>query len=280
MKILAMTSVTLFSLLSLFMGAAAWFQSNRNVNNAADGMEISLNGNLASIDVYRATTTNVDGYTFSSTPIQEIIVESWNENGAVIKGREYGEEEWTAYSSCPAINMNPNITVAGEQVEDPFSPLSPYHPLMLVFTYKEELDASADKIRIYAETNRRFLAPSKSPSGASLAAETIQAEDNPMSSFIRTYSKGYDGETAVDFSYTRAQLSAMQSGSFATLDGENLPTFNDRPTFFEDNTHSVKKVAMIFEYNIDVIEYIYYYYVGWTLLDNTITALCDWRLYV
>ena len=279
LKIVAATSVVLFSLMAAFAGSIAWFNAAQALSNRGSDMSVGLVGNLESIDVYTTTSADADGYIFSSTPVQQIRVTSWADGHASFEARS-GESAWASYASCPAINMNPNIVIGNDELEDPFSPLSPFHPLMLICTYRDEIDATEESVRIYAETSHAFLADAVTPSGSSLPGETIRATGNPLSSFIQAYSKGYDSSTSVPFSYEMDDLSSMQHGTFASLNGEGTPTFNANPTFFYDDEHDVKKVAIIFEYNIPVIEYIYFRNLGLSVLDDVITATCDWRLYV
>lgn len=282
LKILAATSVTIFSLLSVFTSTAAWFDSQRNLKNGANEMAVSVTGDLESINIYRATTADVNGYAFNPVPTQTIIAE-WTGGEPVFKYKNAGDAEYSDYTSSAKITMNPNVIIDNVSMEDPFSPLSPYHPLMLVIEYREEIDASEKKVKISAETNKNFLTPAKSVTNVNLPAETIAATGNPMSSFIKTYSKGYDKDDEVDFSFTSSTLessSSIQKSSFATLNGDQLPTFNSSPVFFTDNQNQIKKVALILEYNIEVIEYIYYYHLGESILDNTITAICDWSLMI
>ena len=279
LKIVAATSVVLFSLMAAFAGSIAWFNATQALSNRGSDMSVGLMGDLQSIDVYRATSADADGYTFSSTPIQQIRVTTWATGNATFEAKS-GESDWVSYASCPAIDMNPNIVIGNDELEDPFSPLSPFHPLMLICTYRDEIDAAENNVRVYAETSHRFLTDAVTPSGSALTGETIQATGNPLSSFIQAYSKGYDSSTSVPFTYVMGDLDSMQHSSFASLNGDNAPVFDANPTFFFDNEHSVKKVAIIFEYNIPVIEYIYFRNLGLSVLDNVITATCDWRLYV
>ena len=280
LKILAAASMALFSLLSVFAATTAWFDSVRSLDDYANQMQIDIIGNLHSIEVYRADTADADGYVFSQTPAQEIIVERWESGAAVFKCKNAGDTEYTSYDTAPPINMTPDIIIGEDPFEDPFTPLSPYHPLYLVFTYRETVDAATDRIKITAETQKSFLTPAKSPTGASLTPEPLSTDSNPMSSFIQTYALGYGEEEDVKFNFTTAELGTLQHSSFASLDGEGYPVFNSSPTFFEDNTNSLKRVGIIFEYYFELIEYIYYYHVGDPILDNTIRSLCDWRLFV
>lgn len=279
LKIAAMTSVVIFTLFAVFSGSVAWFNTMQALSNDTSDMAVGLVGDLESIDIYSTTSADADGYVFSQTPIQQIRVTSWADGNASFQARS-GSGDWISYSSCPAIDMNPDVVIDNLEMDDPFSPLSPYHPLMFVCTYREEIDASKNNVRVYAETSHSFLADAVTPAGAPIAGEAIQATGNPLSSFIHTYSKGYDLSTSVDFSYGTEDLEAMQHSSFATLNGNNAPIFDANPTFFYDAENNVKKVAIIFEYNFPVIEYIYFKNVGLPVLDDVITATCDWRLYV
>ncbi len=279
LKIIAATSMCVFSLFALFSGTIAWFNVTQAATNNANQMGINAVTELEYIKIYRSTSATSEGYTFSETPIQTIFADRAN-GMPELKFRSDDSEPWASYTSAAMVNMNPDIIVDSVPTEDPFTPLSPYHPLLMVIEYRSELTTTENAATITAETSHAFIAPSVDTNGSALPAEGIRASGNPMSSFIKTYAQGYDSATAVDFSYTTAELSAMQSGAFATLNDSGNPVFNNNPTFFSENTNPVKKVAMIFEYNPTMIDYVYYYYVGETVLDETIATVCDWTLFI
>ena len=285
LKLLAATSVAIFSLLAVFTSTAAWFDSSKSLGNNAGQMEVNVAGPLERIDVYRAETANVDRYVFSSTPIQQIKVSDWTGGDAEFEYKNSGDSAYHSYDdSKDAVTMNPSVLVDGEWFEDPFSPLSPYHPLMMVFTYREEINASEERVKIFAETDHSFIedAVAPAPSGEALTGEGIKSSGNPLSSFIRTYSKGYAAVTNIPFTYTAQALkdNSMQKSSFVTIQEEQTPVFDNEPTIFSTQTGNVKKVAVIFEYYIDAVEYVYSNNIGNPIIDNVIYATCDWRLYV
>lgn len=272
--------MTIFSLMAVFTGTLAWFNANRVINNGANQMEIGVVGDLESVTIYRADAASLEGYTFNQTPIQTIRVSNWSGGTPVLQYKNAGDADWSDYSGAAAINMNPNIIVDGDSLEDPFTPLSPYHPLLMVVEYSDEIDCSERSVKISAETENNFIAPSKGGDDNPLTAVGIKSSNNPMSSFIKMYAQGYGKNDSVLFSYTTSNLESMQTSSFATINESSVPTFNKTPVIFNDNESAIKKVAIIFEYNIDAIDYIYYYYVGEEALDNTIGTICDWSLYV
>ena len=58
-RIAAMTSMTIFSLMAVFAGTLAWFNANRVINNGADSMQISsLGGKLKSISFHSLSAKN------------------------------------------------------------------------------------------------------------------------------------------------------------------------------------------------------------------------------
>ncbi len=280
LKIIAATSMVVFTLFACFAGSIAWFNTVQMAANNANQMGIGGVGNLSSINVYRADSASVEGYTFNQTPIQTIRVAAWQGGQPVLQYKNAGDADWSAYTTEAAVNMNPDITDGEEVYEDPFTPLSPYHPLLMVFEYREVRNGAEEKISLYAETTHSFMAPSVDSEGNALEAEGVKASGNPMSSLVHTYAKGYGENDSLDFSFDATVLSSMQQSSFATFDEDEEPVFNNSPVFFEDSENSIKKISIIIEYDADLIEYIYYYYVGSSVLDSTITTVCDWTLNV
>ncbi len=246
-------------------------------------MSIRVVSDFKSINVYRSTTANVNEYVFSTTPAQTIEIERWDGATPVFRSSVDGGANWSAYSTAPAINMNPDLSIDDQSVPDPFSPLSPYHPLLFVVEYEKVRDASSQAVEIRAQTNSGFLIEgTKSSSGTPVGTATLKQSGNPMSNFIMTYAQGYGSDDDVQFSYTADYLSGsnMQKNSFAKINGNGEAQFDDEMSVFQSTTEQIKKIGVIFEYNFDVIEYIYYKLLGNALLDNVISATCDWSLMI
>ncbi|MCR5079567.1 MAG: hypothetical protein K6B65_06615 [Bacilli bacterium] len=171
LKIAAMTSMTVFSLLAVFTGTMAWFNASRVLNNGANQMEIGVTHNLQSIKIYPVVTANIeDGYEFSATPIQTITV---NSPAPSISDWQYQEGGSSAvpYDSAEVVPMNPQVSnptssSGSSMVDDPFSPISPYHPLLMIIEYKDAVTVNAtETVTVKMETNNNFLTLTISSSG-------------------------------------------------------------------------------------------------------------------
>ena len=276
MKILAMTSVTLFSLLSLFMGAAAWFQSNRNVNGNADALEITNIQDFASLEIHAVSSVDTESgsspiYTFNST---------------------------AAYTIGPDGKMTSSVPLSTEA--NPFESLTPYHPLLFIVRYDHVIE---DQLYIRGKTDKKFICPI---AGKPAVSETITGEEEerpyPLSSVVCFHSKVYETDTdlinnsttVVDpedpenpqvvnrqWTYVKSEIEDSDAGwttsSFATLSG-NTPDFNQQIVLESDSSGTTSAVAIIVEYNIDVLNYISGYYIGEDFITTNLPFSCDWIL--
>ena len=306
LKILAATSVTIFSLLSVFTSTAAWFDSQRNLKNGANEMAITTTHNLKEIRIYSSSLASIeDGYVFNQTPIQTITTSSTIPSADDEWKYQEGSSSAVPYTSADPVTMNPQIvdptdSSGTHMVDDPFSPLNPYHPLLMVIEYKEPISVTAEEgLSVKMETDHRFLAPARSSyakDSDDLTAdiETISNDSKfPLSSLVHTYSSSYSDIDDVPYSYYfdddqekvgRTDVGGLEHGSFASIATKNnvvFPIFDQHPTIFTaDVGDEVACVAIILEYYIEVIEYIYSYYVGLPALELNHDTYCDWRMLV
>lgn len=305
LKIMAATSVALFSLLTVFTSTAAWFDSNRNINNEAGQMEITIAHNLKEIRIYPAETANLaEGYEFSTTPIQTITVDT----GASPTNSDWQYEDsqgsTQGYDSADPVTMNPQIVDPTDSsgvhmIDDPFSPISPYHPLLMVIEYiNPVVPSNTDPLAVKMHTDHNFLTPARSSyskESNDLPAEMVIQDDSvfPLSSLIHTYSYGYTDANDIPFEYaltpeqvtaSKPNVSSLQHGSFASIATKNnapIAMFDQDPTIYTVSSgEGISCVAIILEYYVEVIEYIYSYYVGEEALEVNHDAYCDWRMLV
>ena len=133
LKILAATSVTIFSLLSVFTSTAAWFDSQRNLKNGGDNFEVqNLSLDFSSLTLYRAAAISRTDMYFELTEDSYI-------------------ERLTINESTGELESENNITSLqmGE-----YTLLDPHHPILMLIEYKEVLTASIDRqVKVVGETN-------------------------------------------------------------------------------------------------------------------------------
>lgn len=262
LRILAATSVTLFSLLSVFTATAAWFDSSRTFNNGMSQMNINTTVEVESISVHQALKANATGYYFNKTAAATYMP---------------GQSESTGLPMDPA--------------NDPFSPLEPYHPVLMVINYRQTINvAQLGQVSIDASTNQGFVCSIEDQP----SSQSLQQSGNPLSCIVDFFTLPYDEETALPTSsltidqqsvtayyYTPSEI---KTGNWTT---SHFAYMEDSSAHFRQNinlctvtTGSVGKIAVIMEYNIEVISFIYGQYIGAGVLDNNISFSCDWTLYV
>ena len=269
LKILSATSVAIFSLLAVFTSTAAWFDSVRNVQNGANFMPVEPLEHEFTLNVHHAVHADKNAYYFHPTPTTTVSASSQGVNVVL---------------EDALIDLDPR--------EEAYSLTDPYHPLLITVEYGTEIEAtSATPLNIFAKTDSYFICETVTDEYSA----GLQADDNPLSSIIKGYSFGYDtiassSPTDIptqDYSSTEDCLyfsasdlaSADKKFSFATISGEQA-SFSHYVDFFRKSSGAYNKVAIIIEYDPDLIEYICNSYLGNELLNDTINFVCDWTTFI
>ena len=262
LRILAATSVAIFSLLSVFTATAAWFDSTRSFDNGANQMNVNTTVEVESITIHQALKATANDYYF-------------NQNAAATYAP--GQSKGSGLPMDPA--------------EDPFSPLEPYHPVLMVINYRQSIDvATSGQVKVDATTDQGFVCKIQDqPSSQSLVQN-----GNPLSSIVDFFSLPYDASTALPtgtttiaeqqvtaYHYTPSEIKTgnWTTSHFAYMDATTAH-FRQNINLCTVTTGSVKKIAVVMEYSEDVISFIYGQYIGADVLDNNVGFSCDWTLYV
>ncbi|MBO5529444.1 MAG: hypothetical protein J6A47_09090 [Bacilli bacterium] len=254
LKILAATSVTIFSLLSVFTSTAAWFDSQRNLKNGANEMAISSYNDLESFAIYRPVENGatVSTYHFKSTA------------DAVVHINE---------DMSTSINMGENA--------NPYSSLEPFHPLLFVATYKTVLDTSLGAVKVKAVDADPYIA---SIPGYDSSHDITGNEEGsyPLSSIVEFKAKAFESATAFEAAFPNmtiqtSALSSWSSSSFVEVD-EDAVTPNDECQILKETSGNVKIIAFVMEYNVASINFISSYYLGEPFMNENLAFACDWRL--
>lgn len=306
LKIVAATSVCLFSLLTVFSAAFAWFSMNQQTNG--DGMNLQvkrLNGRLQTINCYpfNANASNETTLSFNKTALASYTY------------------DWDALSLIPDAN-NPDVWEMGD-----FTSLDRDHPLLMIFGFDRDYESESEG-DIYVrgvttvggnnlETVYTDGVPTKTNGGGYLGARNangtpyytlpqtdVRTDEHPERILIKqTANYDYYALSSVtsfrNRVFTDAQFTAFSNGanySFATntLESDESFTtiisetdnyvFNQTPYLFKSNgNESFKYIALIVEYSSEAISYIYSTYLGDRGLDSYESILhfaCDWSLEV
>lgn len=265
LKILAATSVTIFSLLSVFTSTAAWFDSQRNLKNGANQMEISpVAGVLKSVGIYNHSgpVSSDTGSTYTFTKVGSV---SFDIDGMSATG--------VLETSFP---MNT------------YSLMNPYQPVLFLFEMNENVLDQDINLLAKLPNNHDFLVETNS-SGE--AKNPLESSGNNLSSAIqwrtRTFSSNPFGEND-SCEISTASLSAY--GHFFDMDADGSPdstslsTIKSKPekTIYRGNTdNAVTHLAVIFDYYAAALEFIYTLNIGsdvFSDFESTIGFICDWSL--
>ena len=294
LKILAATSVTIFSLLSVFTSTAAWFDSQRNLKNGGDNFEVqSLNGRLSSITFHHLTskvrdntTGDARSFTFDQNPVGTITYD-WDANTA---------------SYVPTTQGDTSITL------DTYDPLDREKPLLLMFHLDQ---AAGPSIHIDGMTNapgflgeRDELDRAKpqyklNDEGTIIKTETRTVDDRQvdinfywMSSVVQFYNIVFPNDT-LSYTYGLTQAYSTEQGipyleknSQRFVSVNNLSeesSFSSRTTLFSSkNGQTIKNIGVVIDYFPDAIEFIYSTFLGDPILEDTYDGflhfLCDWSM--
>ena len=266
LKILAATSVTIFSLLSVFTSTAAWFDSQRNLKNGANEMAVSSYHDLESLAIYRPTLggASATSYQFKSTPDAIVHI---NEN------------------MTTSINM-------GED-ENPYSPLEPFRPLLFVATYRNAVNTADGPVRVKAIDADPYIVKIDGYDDThDIDPSNDPVKTYPLSSIVEFKAKYFS--TVADFntafgiesegdgpSIARSSLTSWTKSQFIQVTqsyGTETVTPNDECQILRVTSGSVKIIAFIMEYNVDSINFISSHYMGKEFMNEDIHFACDWTL--
>ena len=286
-SIVALTSMTIFSLFAVFSGAFAWFTSVNSLSMSGDQFPVVVgNGHLESVTFHRmvsktrdATTGNATSFTFDSNAVGTITYD-WATDSA---------------SFVPTTEGDTSIALSD------YEPLDKEHPLLLLFHLSEAYDTSYDPITIQATAGATGYLGEKNADATpkyrlkdeSVVYKTIGTTDYYwLSSVVQFYNCTFADDSisyqmAVDSAYaTTNSLPLLDNNSrFVSADNEHdTCSFDADDTLFSSTTGTVKNIAIVIDYYPDAIEYIYSTYLGNTILEDTYEGIlhywCDWTMEV
>ena len=314
LKLVGATSVTLFSLVAVFAASIAWFAANKQNDSSGMGATInSVNGRLNYVYFHALDDNTPDNttYSFNKTPfatyqynwesqqmqtVGSITTSSWemgdytslDKNHRMLMIFEFDKD----YVSTAAGDMfvRATTTVGGNS---------------LVYAYADS--DTEHTTPLYTTDGGGYLG-ARTSAGApyySLPQTLVKDDDHPERILIKK-ENGHDyyalssvalfrNRTFSDAQYTTfknsgttldfAENSMESDETFTTiLNDSDKYLFNQTPYIFKSNgSETVKYVAIIIDFSMDAIGYIYSTYLGDSGLNNYDSILhfaCDWSLEV
>ncbi len=310
LKIVAATSMAIFSLLTTFSAAFAWFTAMRKTGEETSNFKIdTVDGVLESITFHTLADTN--GVT--KTTVNGVLTPS----KFSFKQSYIGKITYQWKSD----NQTIDFTQSGQTSIDlkQYTPLDQEQPLLLMINLREEKQFNAKELKIGASASvdgylgdRINYAPTYRLNGNAYNASEnanpmIREKDNsvayfPLSSVVKFY---YSELAATNTTSGEKSIDDVKNGS-STYDfdllgndvdlegGQNFVDFIDVTdddydidfeqdiTIYSSSNRHIKHVALVIDYFPEAIEYIYQTFLGDDTLDNTFEGIlhfiCDWTM--
>ncbi len=261
LKIIAATSVTIFSLFACFVGSIAWFQSVRNIKNDASSMPVRpLDGFLKTLSIHPLAE---DGLIFNATG--DLVSYAFEETAT-------GQYDIDLETGKPVFSGDP----VGLGVYDS---LNPNNPILLLFELNQPVQASSLKIQAVTENN--FMGEIVDGS----LVNPLQTSGNFLSSVAQFQSITASSWGSGDYEVSISALSAPVRFANLNADGSELVSWNASPYLYQsDATGTVSYVGIVLDYNIYAMELLYSVNLGNPALDgdfdSPISFTCDWSITV
>lgn len=278
-KIIAATSLSIFSLVAVFSATFAWFR----LKGVADGAGINIKPSSLSMRFQRMSLhklVHIDKSDSTSTAVYQFDrAESGYYTYSYTDGRaKYHGDPITAYM--------------GE-----YSLIEPRHPFLAIIELGTTFvtDTTDNRITLQAHTDNHFLGEIDPDTGKFYI--DLDATDNPLSSVVQFAAVGSESLTAYNGQFidedtstttntydfdapsnpiTFSNLSTDENGAL-TLNGWN----NDITLLDLYSGEKVKYISIIFDYYDDALNYIYNIYLGNELIEaNDLPFTCDWSLII
>ena len=316
LKIISATSVTIFSLLCVFVATYAWFAMNKNVDGSGMNVAISsLRGRLNKVYFHSfvSNQSSESSFSFSKTPF--ITYEYDWESQSMVAEEDNVEDDWHM-GDYDFLNKN--------------------HPFLVLFEFDKEYVSTSEGdifvkgittvggdsiVNHYAVDDVNEETPIYTTGGGFLGARAangspyyslpqtqVKDENHPERILIKQETRNnktydyYALSSVASFrnkGYSASQYSAISSGNYISISTSTLESdesfvtinnetdrylFNQTPYLYKSNgNETVKYVALIVEYSQDAIGYIFSTYLGDSGLnryDSIFYFACDWSLEV
>ena len=277
LKIISATSVTLFSLLTVFSATFAWFSMNEQVGNNGQQVQVQpISGYFYKLSIHNAVTISDTEYKFNQNPWGTIQISNWNTRELVAS---FDDDDSCFMGS--------------------YDYLEKIHPVLFLFEFGDEnvesyTATSNEPITIKASTETSYYL------GDNAVGRTISSTGNPLSSVVRYSSSVFSSESALEeikgnasvtlsdgvttntydtYDFTTNKLSGLDS--FVKFNDQHLySSFDQEPVIYSTDSATVKYIAVVFDYYELAMETIYGAFLGDEALEDTLGFECDWTMVV
>lgn len=320
LTILAVTSMTIFSLAAVFAACIAWFSSNIDVGTNGANLNIHpMNGRLKNVKFYQFVSSANATFSFNKNPFATYTY-NWGSNTMVLD-EDNVADVW---------NMGH------------YTYLSKDHPFLMIFEFDQEYASEEvgdiyikatttvggnNLVTNYDQDDTNHLHPYTTGGGYlgardqygspyyTLPQTQVRNAEHPESILIsRTGHDYYALSSVTSFrnkAYDNAGYSSITAGDYIAISTSSLETdetfttidnsrnryyFNQTPYLFKSNgkvldpdkgvyvASLISYVALVVEFYEDAINYIYSTYLGDAGLENSYQSLlyfaCDWSMEV
>ena len=277
LKLVAATSVSLFSLLTVFVACYAWFSSNLEVKNSGATMNVQLFDRR-----------------FRRMTLHKFIGEDGNGNYQ-FKQAPSGTFTYSYLDNSTNYTRNEEL-VDGEDRSsfmEEYSLTSPKNPFLAVIEFAKVYDTTQgdESIVIKAETNNPFICATDPETGDFVLG--LNTTSNPLSSVIKFSVNGYqnfNGHTGTVDSIATYNLPAPANNSWkhfvqigTDVEGnytyDNANGWSNELEVININGTPTQYVTIIFDYYEEALGYIYNKYLGDEVLEReSVPFGCDWVL--
>jgi len=260
LRIIAATSVSIFTLLSAFFGSYAWFVAMRASKSKADPFTLVTPSFVKELNIYKQDSNNASSYVFSQTPTATYTMSSEGK----LQLSTTGLTEVTS-------DKNKERSVVDLGTYDPL--YNKQNTLLFEFTVdcaaiaKEERTSITLQCNTDTEKDNSLVAlnPDGNVKNTLRATTNNQIpQSNTMSSVIEFHQVNRTSTTnRYDFS---SDISSNTAQGFVSLNASDstTPTNYQKDFSFTISTSTTKSfpttgdayISLILEYNVDVMEYV------------------------
>lgn len=290
LKYVCAIAMSLFSLVALFVGTFAWFQSCRTQLTEADNYVVdTIVGKFSKVTFHQLESKQVNSnpnltqFHFSKTAVGTIAYD-WSTN---------------------TFNPEGISTIELGNTNSPYTPLDPEHPLLLLIELTQEYNTTNDGlVTISAHSSSTSFLGARDENGdpinvlsdgEGLVSGTINS--NPLyalSSAVQFYTQPFSHDDYLDLTDSNKTTLDFVLGNTTKPTNNFVKIFDneeDETAFYQDiviyetpSNLKVQYLAIIIDYFPDAIEYIYSTYLGDSTLedlyDYDFKYICDWSMEV